>query len=92
MKIRNQSVFDSSGLSTIVTVIKISRGPHAHHSPQIPPGEATLEKTIIMLTKHSKYMIHHKSNPKTSMQTPPQFKNKDRTVAIVPMDTMLKVV
>ena len=39
---KNQSAFDKSGLSTKVTVIKTSSGPHAHHSPQIAAGEATL--------------------------------------------------
>jgi len=41
--IRNKSIRESLGFSTIVTVTKISSGPQAHHSAQIEPGDATLD-------------------------------------------------
>lgn len=39
---RNQSIFDKFFFSARVTTIKISKGPHAHHSPHIEAGDATL--------------------------------------------------
>mmetsp|Transcript_17507 Transcript_17507/g.25310 ORF Transcript_17507/g.25310 Transcript_17507/m.25310 type:complete len:84 (+) Transcript_17507:2620-2871(+) len=39
--IKNQSILDRSGLSTIVTVINIKSGPDEHHSPQREAGDAT---------------------------------------------------
>ena len=44
--IKIQSVRFSFALLSIVTTIKMRRGPHAHHSPHIAAGEATLDASL----------------------------------------------
>jgi len=71
--IRNQSISDRSGLSTIVTVMNIRRGPDEHHSPQIVAGDATLWSWFIYWKIIFDNTVHTVSN------SLPQYINADTT-------------
>lgn len=88
--IRNQSVLLRLGLLSRDTSTYMSRGPQAHHSPQIEAGDATLIQETHSGYRNSKYCGNNESSyPSISMQSPPQFKKIAKTVAKVPIETIL---
>ena len=91
---RNQSILLRWGLLSSDTTMYISRGPQAHHSPQIAAGEATLCRGkiyYIWLKNDSKmiWKIYLFNYPRTSIQSPPQFKMRAKIVDKVPIETIL---
>ena len=89
----SQSILDNLLFSSDAMTIKRSKGPQAIHSPHSEAGEATLKTNkwvCSSLNYESAFMIKI-IYPRISMHIPPQSNSIARNVAIVAIDTLLRV-